>query len=467
MQFKLDRSLDISRPVLPEWTRWAWASLVDKQYWEPMIQNASTAWNRMEAETVIHGVRNAAFQMVPSDKLIDYTKWAFKNNLQVVPVTQMNTSSTYQSASRGYFNPSLPWQYRVLLHNDSLDHSDLIRNTEQLSDNTILGSALGYPKCCTEFFNETWAKGQIDTTWDQYATTGDPNGPVACNLLWRWLNIRLVFHLPCSYQCQASTLIGQKHADLMEKLGLGLELDTIYRVLNWKTSWSSINGIAEIVGPAVKISTRSDWAPPSKNRRFTRMGQTLIPWVYTQPKESDWKLNGFSSFLPMYNSHKPIVDAILEFAPKPSLVFDFGCGTGAMLRRARRLEKSLSIGGVDISTEAIELTRKQPGGSGNMWWFNKPIQEFNEADFGIINQYNSPKVFVYSPARLMEFTQEERETFIKLASKHSSVHVIYTYADNLQKKSLVDWALEAGLPLDKLLITTFDNPLVSVGVLKL
>ncbi len=83
-----------------------------------------------------------------------------------------------------------------------------------------LGSLLGYPECCRRFFEQVWVKQRLpDTTWAMAANTITPAGAVVvikasetrlANLLWRWLGVHAVTHLPCRFDCSPSVQLGEQ-----------------------------------------------------------------------------------------------------------------------------------------------------------------------------------------------------------------------------------------------------------------
>lgn len=443
--------LDPQRPVLPEWTRWAWASMTDRELWYPLFKEAGQAWQGIERWAVIDGVRPAAYQHITPDRFLEETTRLAKLGLSVIPIAQTNTNNAYQSASGG-FDPSKPWEYRVII--TKMENAAKVLSVPDLAnDNAALGAVLGYPPCCIEFFLRTWGAGQVDTTWDQYAETGNADGPPEANLLWRWMGIRWVSHLPCSYQCEHTVELGRKIREVAINHGYLEEARTVDAILSWPVRWSAVNGIAEIVSPVIKVSTRSDWAPPSHNRRFERTGQA------SKSEKTFWTHNGFSSHEFMRRVHVPIIQAIKEFVPQNASVVDLGCGNGALLRRAKLYRPDIKIGGMDINEEAIQsvqssiMSRK---------WVAGKIQDMAWVD---IFPKREETAVIFCPVRAHEMTDEERTRFMETLLTYP-VMVAYVYSDNLQKKSLDMWLSECGVPMEKVLMTHFQNTEVSVAVIR-
>ena len=445
--------LDPNRPTLPEWTRWAWASMVEREYWKPIFDRLNSLREEIEWLTVIEGIRPALYQFVAPHNLLHVNTRAAKHGLVVVPIAQQNKEgNTYSAGSPSGFDPNSPWEYRVLVA--SKDVLPLILATDNIAQNNeVLGQVLGYPTCCREFFHRTWGAGQIDTTWEQYAETGDAAGPVEANMLWRWMGVRWVSHLPCSYQCEATVEIGRKTREMLKRHGYAEEIKALDTILSWPTRWSGVNGIAEIVGPALKISTRTDWAPPTDNRRFTRAGK------YVKPTEDLWKHNGFSNYAGMITSHAPLLDEIKTLVPQGGAIIDLGCGNGRLLRTAKLNRPDIKIGGVDINTDAIHSV--QAGLVGK--WDASQIQDLKWTD------WFAPEttVALYCPVRLTEMTPEDAER-TRAALAAYKTHLVYVYGDNLLKHQLQDWMTLAGYPVDRLTVVCSESAReVAIGVLQL
>jgi hypothetical protein len=131
-----------------------------------------------------------------------------------------------------------------------------------------IGKLLGYPPCCHEFFRLVWVEqGLVDTTWPMAVATAAPpegtrtievTGPPESNILWRWLGVRAVPHLPCRFDCQNSVELARKYLEVGTKAGFQAELDWLLAILSWPVEWSALHGIAEIKTPVLKVSTLTD-----------------------------------------------------------------------------------------------------------------------------------------------------------------------------------------------------------------
>lgn len=74
----------------------------------------------------------------------------------------------------------------------------------------------------------------------------------------RWLGIRAVPHLPCSFSCQESIKLGADFVELGIVPSFKPEMDWLSEMLYWPVEWSVLHGIAEIRILVVKIATCTD-----------------------------------------------------------------------------------------------------------------------------------------------------------------------------------------------------------------
>lgn len=217
------------------------------------------------------------------------------------------------------------------------------------NDNQTVGELLGYPECCRDFFDRTWGSGDLDTTAQM---AGDGNGPTECNILGRWLGVRFVPHLPCSWNCSATVAFARTLQDLWPEE----ELRWATKILSWPVEWSALHGIAEVKYPVVKLSTRTT---PGPLQRVRRAG--IAP-----PKESaagvsfpfevrlPWRMNGFSSREAMNAGHEMILTELKKYPPQ-GLVIDLGCGNGHLMQRVQKTF-NIDVFGVECDKERVGST---------------------------------------------------------------------------------------------------------------
>lgn len=413
-----------NKPVLPDFTRWAWAGPAARAWFHPLVREASNAFIDLERLSVIAGLRKAAFQFVDFNDVPKMSEWAASNGLVMVPIT---TSYTAGYTSTGH-QKRPPNALRVV-------YTKMENYTEifPFSDDRKIGTFLGFPTCCQDAFSRTWGQKQVDSTYEQFAEAkqSDLQSTPYSHTLLRWMGIRLVSHMPCHHHCRASQEQAEAYLNLGMKSGYMEEMLFISEMMKWPVRWSRLFGIAEIVTPAVKISTRTDWT--ATKDAFEKQGSYLAPEAHW------WTDNGYSNSESMRHAHKDIILTMKDRLPENARVLDLGCGNGMLLRRLKLYRPDIKIAGVDINKEAIGHA---PFLSGK--WKAGKIQ-----DVAMWRDFN-PDAVLFMPGRLSEMTPEESTAVI--AALHGIQIYFYQYAD--WKVPLISSVTSAGWDSPNLLVTT-------------
>lgn len=282
---------------LPDFIRVAWASDQARNVWEPRLARIRSAWLELEWVSVLNGVRSCAVTKAdPETFLRRASEWAARG-LNGLPFSIEDLGeSSYQNAAR---RPRLgsPFAFRIVIGKPA--HVSAFKRAFVEHQDDEAGRLLGYPACCREFFREAWINFNIrDTTWLMAANTtmqadGDGTlevgGPWSTNILWRWMGVRAVPHLPCSFECERSMEMGAELMNLGRREGYQTEVEWIKQILSWPIEWSALHGIAEIKTPILKVSTSTD--PTSRKRVVRRAGDSYpvegargLNFPYQQPQ---------------------------------------------------------------------------------------------------------------------------------------------------------------------------------------
>jgi hypothetical protein len=326
---------------LPEFNpRSTWASAHAREVWEPRIQEVSAAWLQVERESVFAGVRPSALQNVTPEELPELIKQLAPRGLIVLPLSQTPRATGYNSASR------------AAQPGDALDYRCAITRPEHAAawaaawgkDDAAIGALLGTPACCQKFFDRVWKQERwFDTTMPMYAEIPQPTTGV--NMLWRWLGVRPVSHLPCSPECAET-------AALADRLGLLLpepERSWHREILSWPVLYTSFRGIAEITTPILRMAVPTDALVDKAVVKYVGLGypdegvsgvgfphKTLSkPRTLRLVARSEPHHNGFASLADMNAAHRPLLQA----AGGPyNTILDLGCGDGTLASKisARR-----------------------------------------------------------------------------------------------------------------------------------
>jgi len=250
---------------LPEWApRVTWVSPRAREVWEGRIQAISQAWqgDGVEVESVRRGIRRIALVTYPDTRVT-------RNQLCELHIARVPLSDGYTSASV----PLRAGQAQATRCAVAADGKDAwaFKKAYDEGDNRAQADLLGYPSCCTEFFERVWMKERwMDPMW-RYATSipidpvqtdaqgnstamlHDKAGTIV-NMLWRYLGLRPVFHLPCTPRCSRSKEI----ASALLALFPDREREWMQEILSWPVEWTALHGIGEIRTPILRANFATD-----------------------------------------------------------------------------------------------------------------------------------------------------------------------------------------------------------------
>ena len=340
--------------IMPEFVRTTWVSQAAREAWAPRLEHVRSEIVRAEIASVEEGIRPSARIYCSPDTLDAHTvDWA-RQGLIFLPTKRENTDPIAYQTEMPPLDASRPWRYRGLLTRTAAPVA--LPETE-----AEWGAALGYPECCISFFEDVWVKARWkDVTWPAALQTQAPKAGEAqiaidswnlyANILWRWLGVRPVFHLPCSFNCAPTVALGEQIVALFDEAAQ----ETIRTVLAWPVEWSALHGIGLLLTPIVRVCMSTDSV---LQKHTVRLPSTTVPaempagtiWPYRQrmgmaltetsayrsaplaleTRETEWTDNGFASLETMRAAHGPLIQGIK--ASSAERVLDLGCGNGALL----------------------------------------------------------------------------------------------------------------------------------------
>jgi hypothetical protein len=424
--------------TLPEWTRVIWTSSIAKGTWEPRLGKIIKAWNKVERTA------RDSIQVVSPENLPGLVYEMSEIGRVVVPLDKIGRTPVYASSHIPIVEGQ-PWDYKVALTTPEFVKVWLQAYKE--GNDLLIGSLLGYPKCCVEFFIRVWVKERfLDTTWPMVEYSGVPivGKSVAvkcipqCNVLMRWVGVRLVPHLPCSFACQKTIESAEVFAKAFKDLDLSEEYNWCMEMLSWPTEWTALHGIAEIKNPVLKVSARTDatgeeyrvhvngHAYPSEGALGLRFPFTTDKTKIQAPKSmfSDYRFkdNGFSSFEYQETAHKVVTDAVFWAIgeARNKSVFDLGCGNGLLLEKLRIMSSCKAIG-VDSGDGKI--------GRGK-YYHPELILDIGDLYDPEIWKYQVG-ISMLSSNRLMEVDPHAGKALAEKMMKESEFVVLYSYEGDL------------------------------------
>lgn len=433
-----------------QWMRTAWASERAKAVWAPRLSAVTRVLGEIELETALCGQRSAMLFRTPEELPALTAQAIARNCATLVLGLEGAPRLPYQGASTQY-RAGQAFKFRVVVTRDVEQWKAYAAN-----DESAIAQALGYPACCSAFYRQIWVDGGWrDTTLPMYRrskTMGTPHG----NILLRWAGVRMVRHLPCSFDCPHTEIVGRVTEVTGRELGYDAEMDWALEMLAWPVEWSSLHGIAEITTPVFKMSTNTD--PLASKHvvrrdgdRYPAEGATGLVFPFRPPTSravtdsrsfaratgsDEWQQNGFTSATGMATAHEIVAD--IAAAAAPGTVIDLGCGNGALLERICRDRLELQPAGVDSDrAHVLAASRRLSHGIfalGDIFETAKWSDRYSLA--------------LLMPGRLAEVDDLKAHALKSHLRSHAQKVVVYAYGDWLSDGGLVGLCGRTGLELE-------------------
>jgi hypothetical protein len=431
--------------VIPDYPpRIIWVSDEAETVWLNRMQRISNAYLNVERENVVVGIRPSYLTSIPPSKVNEWSHWAEKNNLALVELAKEATFSGFYSSKAKPYVDGKPYTIRVAITQPHL--VDEWKSSWKSMDNVKIGSLLGYPTCCQNWFKHYWTDNGFEDDIlamyenNNYSTDGDWK----LNMFYRYNGVRLVSHMPCSFDCKDSLSIANSNFDLMKSLNFTDEANWIEEIMNWPVRWSSLHGIAEIRCPVFKLSHKSDFLShefiiDKDGTQYPKEGASglYFPWIRKKRGASIlehksfkdslkdvnmWEDNGFSSEIAMNECHSHIVNVLSDF--KIGSIIDLGCGNGLLLNRIKENGDLISTFGIEVDDaryhRATEVSPDTILRKGNMFDYGNYTE----------NYYTNALLM---PGRLLEIDSIEREVYIKFLKDRVDNFIFYMYGDWIEK----------------------------------
>lgn len=387
-----------------------WASDAVRLEWQDRIEAAAKAWEELEVLSVTAGIRRSALIYLSPSELVTATAAAAAQGMAVTPLVAVDGS------------------IRCALSTADLAATWIA--AWRASNNALIGELLGFPKCCIEFFARVWDGAHRDTTWAMVADGIPADGPIGANILLRRLGVRLVPHLPCSFQCRATAELAGRMLEAGRAAGIE-DVDEISRLLALPMKWGACNGAAVLqVADLFRFAYETD---PSPAVSFSRAGVLPVP---LEPPV--WRDNGFASRSAMDAAHAVVASVVggVESA------IDLGAGDGALLARI--------AAGQQGQWWAIEA---DPGraarGAERRSGLRFVTSRIEDPKLSVLLQAD---VALLMPGRLAEMKRPAADR-VRKRLPHPAARcpiakrlVIYAYGDHLADGGLARLFVESGLP---------------------
>jgi hypothetical protein len=255
--------------------------------YQQLFSRITGAFLQIEYLSVVEGTRDSHLMFILPHEL-EFQRSRFKKyGLEIVLLNKeiYDTHGGYGNHSGDWEgNGDYTWRAIVTRPENVQRWNDIwrIRTADVFLGEYLIGRALGYPDCCSKFFTQIWMRDAgLDTTWQQalntvhkveqtdaelwkFPKTNITNielpetTPIWGNNLLRWAGMKLVTHLPCSFDCKETKRIALENLGIATKYGFGNEYNKLCQIQEWDVTWSTQYGIATIETPVFTIQTVSD-----------------------------------------------------------------------------------------------------------------------------------------------------------------------------------------------------------------
>lgn len=452
---------------LPDFTRISWVSDAAEAAWAPRLARIDRAWKEVEWLSVQAGLRPCAVRHVQPEEFVEEGHRGARAGLGGLPVA-------IEAARDGYTTTAVrarlgdPYVFRVVVGSPKAVAA--FGDAFAASDDREIGRLLGFPPCCHAFFKEVWVdQGLVDTTWPMAANAVMPadgdrsiqvDGPWEANILWRWMGVRAVPHLPCSFRCQASVALAKGLMQVGTGSGYAEEMGWISEILSWPAEWSALHGIAEIKTPILRVSARTDATAVkytvqrvAPEAAYPDDGATGVRFPYRQAPVSftasenfrrgldhvirievpppRWYAsdNGFDSASAMEGAHRPIVELAARTAGRRGgNVLDLGCGNGALLERILATSPGVVPFGLDVDPLRIAHAKEL---------HPEHAENFMVGDmFSLDGPWLHGRRFalvMLMPGRLLEVDRGRAAALVRELTRCSDNILVYAYGDWLAR----------------------------------
>ena len=471
---------------MPDFTRCSWVSDAVRSVWEPRAGKIVAALLEAEWRSVAAGLRACGLQMVHPAQYPGLVAMLAAHGLEIETLRRVGIAKQYSASLRISAPGETTGYWSVIGRRDVIES---FRSAYQRNDSMEMGRLLGYPECCSRFFDEVWTRrGYADTTWPMVHRTGSKHQSAPdtievgenprCNILLRWLGPRPVFHLPCRFDCDATRDWADALMALCARRAASRGLRWLDEMLRWPVEWSALHGIAEIKTPVVKVAVRTD---PTPGKYVVRYLGSVVPdeaahglaFPFRTPEKlrisgskqyqegldnrivildalpfehEPWYFtdNGFFSSYAMDASHRPILDRRgMRWRAALEMSSTWDAATPPCCRKLGQECAGVVPWGVDLDPLKVRHTGVLlPGFADNF------VAENLFDGIAPWPPGRSYALVILMLGRLCEVSRERADQLLGRLKAHASQLLVYAYEDYLREHgSLEELARRAGLSL--------------------
>ncbi|MNV09386.1 hypothetical protein D3C71_998750 [compost metagenome] len=280
---------------MPPFVRLQWVSDEIRDKYEPLLNKAKQVFPVLEKESVYHGLRKATTDSVLPEQLDEKTWHYLQKGCYVMPLKMVGT---YNGMSNYHPQviPGQRWHYYTCVA-DSLETAREFEEADRTGDNIVLGSLLGYPKCCTEAYMKNSRLKYHDSVWQQALLCDEEHIkkkednmislkdiPWYNNALLRNLGLSLIFHSKDRIDCPHTEEVVLNWLKLARELKVS-GLRELEMFLRMPMEWDCNKGIAYVRTPLFKVSYNSNM---TIEKYVVRVDGTYFPEDAPKGNEYPW-----------------------------------------------------------------------------------------------------------------------------------------------------------------------------------
>lgn len=257
-----------------------YASVTARNEWAKKIEQANIL-PRLEHETVKHGQRPCGllFGVEPA-QLDELTSKYAKDGFTLEPIARMALAGEGFSHFVEPPKNSDAYRLKCVIARRQRD-VDRFVVADRERDDLKIGQMLGYPKCCSRFFERVWRQSCFDPIWETAENTkGDAVRSTdvcrdvlgnavertialaphteACKIssCLRYIGVRITSHFACTANCRSSIKIANQRISLARHLDI-IGVNAALEILRLPCRWECQQGLAVVSTPAFRFSVPS------------------------------------------------------------------------------------------------------------------------------------------------------------------------------------------------------------------
>jgi hypothetical protein len=484
-----------------EFTRVQYSGAENKQKYSellPRIQKATGG--ELDLELTLAGIKRGFITVCEVERYEKYKANLQAQGLYSVVIGKVSLGASSYGAADTYEEGD-SYMYRVAVCRTKedqerwLDRLDLSIDAESID--RLMGELLGYPQCCIDSFITNWVHTQsIDPTFDQSkyvkgievqnkVVTHPLNEnetltetchislpastPFEASTMLRWVGVRLVPHLPCSWDCEHSLKMANDVYEFRHQSKFKEEIEAIHEMLQWPIEWSVMHGIAEIYTPCFRIFTRGDctiekyvvqknseYFPPngSRGNRFpfkTKKNKISESKSFklSLVDYSEWEENGYTSKEFMEASHDLMIEAATTTLIPKGNVLDLGCGNGVFVEKLHKKINELHNDEFATMPCGLEIDETRIKSAmdriyyGKVWWSDMFAKDsWDTENYSLVT---------FMPGRILEQPStriEEIQWLVKTLPEKAEYLLVYLTTEWKEKNTIHKVMEECGMSAD-------------------